>query len=234
MKKEGLIKVIIFLVVIIIVLAVLIVYILNNKKEETTNTNVIDNAESITNENISENNEIDINDSNQTNTSEDFNYTSSDTNIVNNNEDNDINTVNSDVSNLDNLDDDKVEELIKKEIIEIAKQESELENSSQKYAEAHTIFGKDNKDNVAYYTVLTTYGIYEKNKNKINTITETSMPMLIGINSEYEVVSCEMPKDGEDYAESVRKIFPDDIEEQILNNELEIENVQSQLNEYFE
>lgn len=135
---------------------------------------------------------------------------------------------------LDYLDNTKVEDIIKNKIIEIAKHDfAEYPiNENQKIAEAHTVFGKDINNNIAYYTVLTNYGVYEKDDYQL--VSGTSMPLLIGINSNYEFVEYKMPEEGSRYTQSVKDIFPDDIENMILNNELEVENEKQQIEKYFE
>ena len=135
---------------------------------------------------------------------------------------------------LDYLDDAKIENLIKNKIIEIAKQDfADYQiNENEKIAEAHTVFGKDVSNNIAYYTVLTNYGVYDKNDYQL--VSGTSMPLIIGINSNYEVVEYKMPEEGSRYTQSVKDIFPDDIENMILNNELEVENEKQQIEKYFE
>ena len=133
---------------------------------------------------------------------------------------------------LDYLDNTKVEDIIKNKIIEIAKQDfaDYPINENEKIAEAHTVFGKDISNNIAYYTVFTNYGVYEKNDYQL--VSGTSMPLLVGINSNYEVVEYKMPEEGSRYTQSVKDIFPDDIENMILNNELKIENEQEQIKAY--
>ena len=217
-EKGGikLISLIAIVLILIIILFVLVVVKRNESKNQ--NINVENNIAS---------SDTESSDKIESNVTEKENIESEEKNTINDDSKDKYNT------EMDYLDENKIENIIKKKILEIDAKTSTLENNKQKYAEAHTIFGKDIDGNTAYYTVIATYGVYEKEVNKINKISETNAPMLIGIDSNYKLISFEMPKDGEEYSTDIRKIFPDDIEEDIINNELEITDEENQIKQYF-
>ena len=61
----------------------------------------------------------------------------------------------------------------------------------------------------------------------------SSMAYKITFDKESKVIKVEIPEDGTYYVDSIRKMFPDDIEKKILNFEMDDKNLEKQVKEYY-
>lgn len=136
---------------------------------------------------------------------------------------------------INNLDNDKVNKIIKEQLIELAKY-SEL-TSDRKLAEVHVELGKYIENDIAFYELYAHYGAYSKKENEIVMQSGSSSPVLIGITKDYSVYKVEVPKDGSQYASSLNNMFKEDIAKLASNvdemNRRIDEVAQIQLAEYF-
>lgn len=147
-------------------------------------------------------------------------------------------TINKDIVDINNLDDEKVEILIKEQLIKLANSEGIVIEEGQKIAEAHIILGKYVKDDIAYYELYSEYGAFAKEGTNINLKSGAGSPVLIGINKEYEVKIVRIPRDSPYYADDIKDMFEEDIANIAIDptestKKLESNNYYEQLNSYF-
>lgn len=93
-------------------------------------------------------------------------------------------------------------------------------------------FGISQKDNKKYaYMWVLEEGYYVEN-GKIQSSEGSSMPYKITF-EDNNVVDYEIPKDGSYYASSIRDMFPDDIENKILNYNIDDTNLKNKVKEHY-
>lgn len=93
-------------------------------------------------------------------------------------------------------------------------------------------FGISQKDNIKYAYMWILNESYYVENGKLEIGSGSSMPYKIKFEDD-KVVTIENPKDGGYYASSVKDMFPDSIENKILNFNLDNVNIKSKVDEHY-
>lgn len=120
-------------------------------------------------------------------------------------------------NNIQNIDEEKLNNAIKRELIKLAEKEySSNKTSSNTFSEGHIVLRSEIKDNKIYSYILAEYGVYSTQNTTVpQTEGSASGPLTlvfeVSSSNEYDLIEIKQPQDGENYGNSLKSIFPEDL-----------------------
>ena len=94
-------------------------------------------------------------------------------------------------------------------------------------------FGISEKGNKRYAYMWILEEAYYLEDGKLKSGSASSMAYKITFDMDSKVINVEVPEDGTYYVDSIKKMFPDDIEKKILNFQMDDKNLEKQVNDYY-
>ena len=91
----------------------------------------------------------------------------------------------------------------------------------------------EDKDYKYAYLWILSKGYYIDDNNKVVESTGSSMPYKFTFTKDNKLVDYQIPEDGKKYNESIKEMYPDKIEEEVLNYKPDQEELEKQVKDFY-